>query len=345
MNTTPQPVFFYANLLLLVSLCFTPACFSNESVQSQLHPFRPDILPSKSYSEVYKLTTLYDDQTFIEAQMIITNVGLGDSLAACEILYLHAGDTPVKTNRRYKRTDWNYSDAPNPSLSIGRCRLSQKAGSIGCDMDLDGADIRMSLDLPQKSSLEADTVVADKVGRKFCVNEVLVPWTHIQTILRLPGSPQKVLQGVGTLEHSRSVGYPKDFSRGWISFYGCCSDTRFLANFHFPTQPCSGAIGWTWTERDASPKPMSGLQTVMKAKENCLRENSLPVVTAPKEALVISGEKGLFRFSVIDDLGPFLGSVCKLVVGNPVTRFYWAQAQVKPGQKPIEGVLEIMNFE
>ena len=55
--------------------------------------------------------------------------------------------------------------------------------------------------------------------------------------------------------------------------------------------------------------------------------------------------KTLFRYSVVEDLGPILGTVVRLVAGNPITRYYWAQAHISCDAPPIDGVLEIMNFE
>ena len=83
----------------------------------------------------------------------------------------------------------------------------------------------------------------------------------------------------------------------------------------------------------------------MKAKINGSHENALPVITASHALFVISGQQSLFRFSIIDELGPILGNIVRLIVGNPVTRYYRAQAQVSPDQAPIEGILEIMDFE
>jgi hypothetical protein len=316
-------------------------------MQSSTHPFNPKVLSSKSYSEVYKLTTLYDDQTFIQTQMIITNIGLGDNNAACVILVLHPGEKANKTSRRFKKSSWKYSAAPNPTLSIGSCSLTQEGESTRCVMSLDSTMATISFDQPPRSAPSPDTIAGDAASKKFYSNEAIVPWTRLRATLRLPGFPEKQLQGFGMLEHSRSVGFPKDFSRGWIIFYGSRPGSQFLAEFHFPASAskASGAVGWTWSDRDQTPKALSGLQMVMKLCENGTHANAFPLVTAPSGLFVISGQQSLLRFSLIDELGPILGNIVKLIVGNPVTRFYQAQAKVSTNQAPIEGILEIMNFE
>jgi hypothetical protein len=322
---------------------------ANEVISPPQHPFGPTVLPSKSYSEVYKLSALFDDRTFVQVQMMITNVGLGDSNAACELLVLRPGEKPSKTCRRYNKTRWNFSAAPYPTLSIGPSRLSKEGESARCLIAFDSIVAEISIDKPAGFGQSPDTVVADKALKKLYVNEVLVPWTRLSTALRMPGIPKKQLNGYGMIERSRSVGYPKDFSNGWISFYGstaaAAGGTQFLAECHFPASKAPGAIGWTWNDRDHVPKPLSGLQMVMKRKADGAHETALPILTEPHSALVISGEQSLFRYSIVDELGPMLGSVVRLIIGNPVTRYYRARALISAGREPADGILEIMNFE
>lgn len=326
-------------------LCCVPIFSSDNVSPSSLHPFNPKVLSSKGYCEVYKLTALYDDHTFIQTQMIVTNIGIGDSNAACEMIVLHSGEKPNKTNKRFKKSGWKFSDGPDPTLSFGPCFLTQEGESTRCVMALDSTMADIILDRPPRTGISPDTILADNASKKFFFNDVLIPWTRLRTTLHLPGCPKKQLQGFGMLEHARSVGFPKDFSRGWVWFYGYRESSQFLACFHFPTHPVSGAIGWTWTSPGQAPHPMAGLQMVMKPTNNHTNENGLPFVTGPNSSFIIDGRQSLFRLTLIDDLGPFLGYISRFFVGNPVARFYWAQAQISPGQAPIEGILEIMNFE
>ena len=90
---------------------------------------------------------------------------------------------------------------------------------------------------------------------------------------------------------------------------------------------------------------MADLQMVMNGSNRFPKEGILPIITAPLAPFIIAGQQGLFKLSLIDDIGPFLGFIAKIFIGNPVTRFYWAQARVSPGQPPIEGVLEVINYE
>lgn len=309
------------------------------------HPFNPELLSSKSYREIYTLTTLYNDRTFIQVQMVVSNIGLCDGNAACEMLVLHSGEKSKKTFKRFKKSCWKFSDRPNPTLSIGPCCLIQEGESTKCVIMLDDNNAEISLDRPPKSEKLSDTIFPRETSNKFYTNEVIIPWTRLRATLKMSGSYEKHLKGFGMLEHSRSVGYPKDFSRGGIAFYGCQGTRLFLANFNFPAGPKRGGVGWVWDNRDQAPKPMTDLQMVMNGTNRFPKEGILPIITAPLAPFIIAGQQGLFKLSLIDDIGPFLGFIAKIFIGNPVTRFYWAQARVSPDQPPIEGVLEIMNYE
>ena len=322
-----------------------PLCSSGGVAPPLPHPFNPNVLASKSYSEIYTLSALCDDQTFIQTQLIVTNIGLGDSNAGSELLVLRSGEKPCKMGRRFKKTFWKYSQAPNPSLSIGSSCMAQVRDSTLCVLALDGSLVAISFGRPPIAAKSPDTILPCDASKKFYTSEVLIPWTRLHATLRLAGTREKQMTGFGTMEHSRSVGYPRDFSRGWISFYGCRAGTRFLADFHFPSCAASGAVGWTLNGRDGTPQSMAGLQVAMRAtrigKRNCV----MPWVSDPHGSFVIVGRQSLFRLSLSDDLGPFLGYVVGLVAGNPVTRFYSAQALVASGGPPIEGILEITDFE
>ena len=52
------------HLLNTASICLLLFFFARAS-ESVRNPFNPELLSSKSYSEIYTLTTLYNDETFI----------------------------------------------------------------------------------------------------------------------------------------------------------------------------------------------------------------------------------------------------------------------------------------
>lgn len=229
----------------IASMClflFSPIFSSNKLNPSVGRPFEPNILSCKSYSEIFTLTALFDDQTFIQTQMVITNIGLGNNNAACEILVLRAQAASYRTSKRFAKPCWKYSDVPCPTLAIGSCLLAQDGESTKCVVAIDSSIADISLNRPPKATKLLDTIIVGSASKKFYTNEVLIPWTRLRTTLKIAGSSAKQLMGYGMLEHSRSTGYPKDFSQGYISFYGCQGGTQLVANLHFPKNSESGAI-------------------------------------------------------------------------------------------------------
>jgi hypothetical protein len=115
-------------------------CSSAEDIY---HPLKPTFLTNGSYCEAYKLSALLDDETFIETEMMVTNIGFRDSNAACQILVLHPGEGRWKASKRFGKAEWNYLDTPNPALSIGHCRLTQEKDSTVCTMAFGNATVTL----------------------------------------------------------------------------------------------------------------------------------------------------------------------------------------------------------
>ena len=317
------------------------------------HPLKPTFLTNGSYCEAYKLSALLDDETFVETELMVTNIGFRDSNAACQILVLHPGENRWKASKRFGKADWNYSDTPNPALSIGHCRLAQEKDSTICTMVFGTATVTLSFDVapnpvntPSAINVGGEKpLLTGKSSTSFYTYEMLIPWSRLNATICLPGRPKKMVSGSGILVDSRSVGYPKDFSRGWVYYYGCRSGCRFLVNFRFPLHDTSGVAGWIWKDNAPAPQPVTSMQVSIESKVVDGKRKKSVVIAAPDSSFSITGQLEMDRFSIIDDLGPVLGTIIKLVVGNPVTRFYKAQIMLTPGQPPAQGVLEMMKFE
>ena len=162
------------HLFNAAGICLLLFFFARAS-ESGRHPFNPELLSSKSYSEIYTLTTLYNDQTFIQIQMVVSNIGLCDGNAACEMLVLHSGEKSKKTFKRFKKSCWKFSDIPIPALCIGPCCLEQEGESTKCVIMLDDNNAEITLDRPPKSEKLSDTIFPRETSNKFYTNEVIIP--------------------------------------------------------------------------------------------------------------------------------------------------------------------------
>jgi hypothetical protein len=317
------------------------------------HPLKPTFLSNGSYCEAYKLSAVLEDETFIETELMVTNIGFRDSNAACQILVLRPGEKPWKASQRYGRSGWNYSDTPNPALSIGKCRIAQENGSTICTMAFGNAAVTISLNgAPNPVNTPAAiNCGAEKDSNKgkassdFYNYKMLIPWSRLQALICLPGQPKKLVSGSGILVNSRSVGYPKDFSRGWVYYYGCREGCRLLVDFRFPLHDTGGVAGWIWKDNEPMPQPVSSIHMSSESHVVGGKESRSVVISMPDGSFTISSQLELCRYSIIDDLGPILGTIIKIAVGNPVTRFYNAQVTLSPSRPPAYGVLEVMRFE
>ena len=317
------------------------------------HHLNPMFLSNRSYSEAFEISAVLDDGTFVQTQMMVTNIGFRDSSAVCQILVLHPEEDPWKASKRFSKAEWNYSDTPDHALSIGHCRIAQVHDSTICTMEFDNATVSLSFDEPPNPvKIPVTLDVGDekpplqgKSSSKFYTYEMLIPWSRLQATMSLPSGPEKVVSGSGILVHSRSVGYPKNFSHGWVYYYGCPSGCRFLANFRYPPHNARGVAGWIWKDNAPTPQPVADMQVTYGSAMVDGKSMTTVAVSALDGSFTITSQRELYRFSIIDDIGPILGSIIKMAVGNPVTRFYKAQVTLLPRQVPMQGVLEVMRFE
>jgi hypothetical protein len=242
---------------------------------------------------------------------------------------------------------------PVSTLTIGSCKIRQKSDKIEFEGKLEGASVGINLAGTASRINAPNTDFNCKPGQKFKTEtgkifyeyEILIPWSKVQTTLALPGKSPVKLQGYGMLDHYRSVGNPRDLSRGWMTFRGCREGNRFLANFRIPPVKNAPAVGWIWNEGSLAPIGMKGLRIATQMHKAGGKEVKVPFISAPDSSFCINAGEQLYRYSFIDELGPFLGYVVKLIVGNPVTRYYDAQAQLGPDKKSFQGVLEILAIE
>jgi hypothetical protein len=306
-----------------------------EEVKDQL--LAPAFLPHKSYTEIYTISALHDDKTFVQVQMTFTNLGVENKNAACRALVLNKMNKPWKVNETFNSKQWKYAEEPVPALSMGVNTLKKFPDKIELSAILGKGTIAISLLGTPSAIKPPNTDYPKNASAKFYDFEIIVPWSKVTTTISLPGTPKKTLQGFGILERSRSIGTSKDVSRGWVTFRGYQNDAFFLANFRFPPQENSLATGWIWKNGQEKPFAMTGLRMV--------KEKDVHFITALDNSFKIIGHDVLYRYSFVDELGAFTGYLVKMVVGKPITRYYDADVQIFSGKPAMPGVLELMTIE
>jgi hypothetical protein len=343
---------------LLSSLLITCAFLlvisnATNAAEATSHLFQPSFHPAKSCTEIFALSCLCDDEMFIQILMTVTNLGVSDRNTTSKILVFRPGQESFKANMYYESKNWSYSDSPVSTLVIGTCTIMQKSDKIEFDGKLDGASVNIILEGTASKINPPNTDFNSKPSKKFKVQpakrfyeyEILIPWSKAKVTVALPGKSPITQQGYGTLDHSRSVGTPRDISNGWVTFRGRSGDSRFFANFRFPPDKKSPPVGWIWKEGTSAPTGMKGLSMTMQPDSKNGKDVKAPLITSSDHSFSITVGERFYRYSFIHEMGPILGSVVKLVVGDPITTYYNAEAKVRATEKPFRGVLEILSIE
>jgi hypothetical protein len=338
----PQRIFLPSFFLLFFSILLYS---TSAAAQKAEHALEPDILDHKSYTEIFTLTAMHDDHTFVQVQMTFTNLGVENKNAACKALVLNPARKPWKVNEPFNEKHWKYSEKPAPTLSIGANTLKQLPDRIEFSVILGKGTIAISLFESPAPIKPPNTDFPKNASGKFYDFEIIVPWSKVTTTLSLPGLPQKTLRGFGILEHSRSVGTSRSFSRGWVTFRGFEGDSFFLANFRLPPQENSPAAGWIWKNGEQKPLAMTGLQIRSEFSLIDGKKKEDHIISALDNSFRISGSDLLYRYSFVDELGAFTGYLVKMVIGKPVTRYYDAEVRLSGGKQALRGVLELMTIE
>jgi hypothetical protein len=326
----------------LVALLFLCATALGEPFR---HIIQPTMLDNKSYTEIYTMITENDNGTFIQVQFTFTNLGIHNKNAACKVLVLNPSQKPWKVNEKFNQKQWSYVDKPNPLLSIGVNTLTVLHDKVNLEATV--GDIQLTVSLIGSASLikppNADS--PKNTSGKFYDFEILVPWTNMTGTLTLPDGLKQNIHGYGLLERARSVGTSRDICRGWVTFRGHEGQFFFMVNFRLPPQKKAAVLGWIWETGDTKPVVAKGV--IIKKGSSIIngKVTETQIISVTDPSFTIIGNKNMYRYSFVDELGTFTGYIVKNIVGKPVTTYYDASIQFKNGRPIMRGVLELMNVE
>jgi len=331
----------YYLVMLLLLFSITAKSFAGQ-VSSRV--LEPRFLKNKSFVQTYTCTALFDDTTFIQSQFTLTNLGISNQNAACKILVFRKAAGPLCWNKKYCRNEWRYSADPAQSLEIGPNRIVIQEGKTIISMDNDSAKVNITFDcVPEKVTPPYANITAN--GRFFDY-AILIRLAGIQAVLKRPGNHPETLNGYGMLEVSRSTMFPSDMCRGWITFRGYADAAScFQANLRLPRDDKTPATGWVWKGSDQRPFAITDLRLETEEPKTCRNRLVVRQIIAPDMSFSIVPGRLLYRYSFIDELGPVLGAIVKLVIGDPVTYYFEANTRLGADSPAIPGFLEFMRIE
>jgi hypothetical protein len=336
----PRALCYYSILLFLL-FSITTKPFAGQ-ISSRV--LEPRFLKNKSFVQTYTCTALFDDTTFIQSQFTLTNLGISNQNAACKILVFRKAACPLCWNKKYCRNEWRYAADSMQSLEIGPNQILIQGGkTIIC---VDNAKIKFNITFGCIPEVVTPPYASITANGRFFDYAILIRWARIQAVLEQPGNHPETLNGYGMLELSRSTLFPSDMCRGWITFRGYADAAScFQANLRLPRDDKTPATGWIW--RGSDPRPRTITDLLFESEEPKTGRNRIVIrqIVAPDTSFMIDPQRLLYRYSFIDELGPVLGLIVKLVIGDPVTYYFEANARIGKDAPDIPGFLEFMRIE
>lgn len=333
--------------------------------QQSLPPgtFEPRVLDTESYAETFTAIADLDDGTYVQIQLVITNIGPGSKHGGCRLLLVPPKGKPETQHKDVDQKGWSYTIQPSPQLRVGACRMASTATGTQIDGYVGPTSIRLTMNAsaqrvtPPHYPIRVGTSASDGIYE----SEILVPWSNVRAVIRRGEDQQeRQLTGVGYMDHSRSTAAPAQLARGWVRFRGLRSPCAMLLLARLPPQGTDPWEGYAWFQGSSTPVALSDLRGDFPKKAATvggpfsLQSEALQIAIRP--------DHGLYRYAPLEEYG-LLGRMIKSWVGSSITRTYRASMNSNFLQSPlpsltavaserftrecarIQGILEITHVE
>lgn len=301
-------------------------------------PFRPQMEGAEAFVEQFTAMASLDDGTFIQLQLGVSNIGMGDGKGGCRILVFPASGKPWLEDEQYGEDRWQYTAEPLPMFSVPRC-YARGGAAVEYYAAIGDGLVRITLAASHRS-------VRPPGGRltkeeRFYEKEIIVPWAHARVELQMPGGQKRVHHGWGYADHSRSTTMPSDIARQWVRFRSFNDGNTILLVARFP--PDEGAVvGWVWRQPQEAPTAILSLALTP------LRGTKAPSwqidVRTEKRVLLVRSGRLLYRHAPVEEMG-LIGHLVRAIAGNPVTYTLRASLTEAGVAAPFEGILEVSNVD
>lgn len=314
-------------------------------VRPSVDVLEPQFVKSKSFTQIHTLTAVFNDSSLIQVQFILTNLGISDRNGACKIIFLSGANRPEIWNKKYGKAEWSYvSDPDEHALRIGPNEISVQNGETRVTAGDDKMLVEVLFESTPEAVVPPDAEITVK-GRFF---RYMIPirWMPARVKLKRKDIASRQLDAFAMLESSRSTSFPSDICRGWLTFRGYDAHHGFNANIRLPPPKEKAPItGWIWKSPDREPVSIRGIQLEIDARKRKYKMPFLRKVSAHDSSFIVIPREPLCRYSFIDELGPILGTIIKLVIGAPTVYYYRAEVKFYKSDVGIPGILEYMVIE
>ncbi|HZH04386.1 MAG TPA: hypothetical protein VEY30_11420 [Myxococcaceae bacterium] len=294
--------------------------------------FRPQPLAKDSYGESFTFLADLDDGTYVWTQFSVTNIGPGSNHGICRASVVSPDGRLWKADKRVQPGDdedgWRY-DGGSHVLWIGRCSITEgSAPEIRAVFKEGSVTLRFAEPL---RPIKVDGSEFRIGGYVYRVN-VLQPHARVKATLTLGKAAPRTVDGSGYADHAYTAAEPSKVARHWVRFRALRTTPTVLLG----RQGFDGSVGpaFRWTGQGVSYFREFTLERTGKDSST-----NWSVRLGEPDKGTLKTFRFLNRRSFIQDLG-FLGKMVKPFVGSPVTYTHRAVYE-RPGQPPVEGILEV----
>lgn len=272
-------------------------------------PLAPEMRDEEAYSETWTVVLQLTGGTYIQVQLAVSNLGLGDKNAACRVLVVEGEDTWTANEYR-ELPDWGFR--PPTRLEVGSCFIDG-AESTRVHAEVGGGTVDVTLGAKMQAVAPPGHRIETEDG--FFEQKILLRHASAKVFYRTPDNEERRARGFGTIDHFRVTALPSDLARRWVRLYSLTASGAFLLMARDPPDAAQPAIGWAWPAASSRPLPLgaSSLHAVEGQWRLEARAGGATWTAVP------AGH--LFRYAPLEQFG-FVGWVAGTLLGNPATHTF-----------------------
>lgn len=295
--------------------------------------FEPEPAKSDSYGESFTFSLDMDDGSFLQVQLSVTNIGPGARTGICRATVRRPGEKTWTPQVRVGEKEWKY-DAATRALRMGPCTFQVTDTGTLVEAPLDKGLVRFELPVKPEPRSPKDSEVV--VGEGRYRHEVLVPFSAVEVTLRKPGASEpELLEGGAYGDHTRSTVPPAKLARRWLRFRALRGASRLVL---LAREGQDGRFGPVYLWQEGS-EPRTFERFELSRTGTKLKTAWAASLASEGGPLKLRSTALLHRSAPVEELGMFAGLV-RPMVGSPVTYVLRAVLE-RPGQKPLEGLMEV----
>lgn len=307
----------------------------------------PQLDEDDNYSETLTAIADLEDGTYVQLQLNVSNLGVGDANGGCRMLVVEPAQKAWTATERVGRDAWKASAG---ELAITTCKAETGNGATTMQGQLDKGAVKLAFAAGIQPRSPPDSKITVE-GKSFAY-AIAIPWAKVEATLALPGRAERKVAGFGYMDHSRSTTLPAQLATRWVRFRALgAGDSMLLLARNLP----DGSLrGWLWREKEPFARPLANLKLTRVDAKDQAKGYSIEGA-AGDLTFSIAVESQLYRYAPVEEYG-VLGVMARAVVGNPVTRTYRATVDTQAAAlgttlapaappKPKRGILEVQHVQ